>query len=90
MSGQIGVPKNYRNREKTPEMNVSELDLICNKTPDEKYYFLAEKYFSTKVTKPKTLPFLSKDEAFPLDFTHNLILGLNYGTVRIAPPSVSL
>ena len=31
LSGQIGVPKKYRNREKTPEMNVSELDLICKK-----------------------------------------------------------
>ena len=44
---QMGVQK--KTKKKTPEMNDSELDMICKKNLDKKYYFLTEKYFCKDV-----------------------------------------
>ena len=38
-----GVSRNYRMDKNSPEMNDSEVELIAQKNPDEKYYFFVEK-----------------------------------------------
>ena len=44
-------PPNSKSSKKTPEMNVSELDLIFAKKNNKKYSKTKKLYFSTKVKK---------------------------------------
>ena len=40
----IGGIKKLPDDKNSPEMNDSEVELIAEKNPDEKYYFFVEKY----------------------------------------------
>ena len=71
-----GYKKNVtliRNK-KTPEMDVSGVDLISKKNRMKKKSWRNRNYKNAK--KNKNLHFKHKNDAFSLDFTLNLILGL--------------
>ena len=51
---------------------------MAKKNLDKKYYFFVEKSSSKDGNKTRNTTFFATDDAFPLDFTLNLILGLTW------------